>query len=472
MTGTGTVTIANDVRARGVPQFDEEWHSTGASGNPLGFPGYQPPPPEQESVRSGLVNGPRGPYVLIECSFARTGGTMGIVAGNAVVAAYERAVELGLPVAQIVSSGGARLQEGFFALMQMGRTTSAAAAHRAAGLRSATAFRSPSTGGVFASWGNTTDLRAATPNAVIGFGGPRVVEAVTGELPPSTSHRAEAAYRDGNVDALVAEEDQQHWLEQAIGVRAAPAPTRTASLPVGGAVALDDWAALQAVREPSHPSGLDWIGWLADEWTPFHGATRAIHAGVARMDGHEVTIVATDRDRLATSPSLPTPADFRLAQRAIRFADRTGMPLLTLIDTPGADPSPESEVEALAREIAHTLLAMSELRSPSVSLVVGEGGSGGAMSLAHADTLLMLPSSVFAVIGPEAGAAVLYRDRDRAPELARHMRIRAQDLADLEVISGIVPPDAASVRSAVTSGFTVEKIGDRYKRPALAGRSA
>ncbi|MDP3949212.1 carboxyl transferase domain-containing protein, partial [Microbacterium sp.] len=305
--------------------------------------------------------------------------------------------------------------------------------------------------------------------SVIGFGGPRVVEVVTGELPPPTSHRAEAAWRDGNLDAIVPEDEQQHWLEQAIGVRAAPAAARTDASPPTTFGATDEWDALLAVREPAHASGRDWISWLADEWTPFRGAGPAVHAGIARIYGCDVTVVATDRDRMAASPTLPTPADFRLAQRAIRFADRVGMPLLTLIDTPGADPSPASETEGLAREISHTLLAMSELRSPSTALVVGEGGSGGAMSLAHVDTLLMLPSSVFAVIGPEAGAAVLYRDRGRAPELARGMRIRAQDLADLGVVSGIVPPDIASVRAALRTAFAVERIGDRVRRPALAG---
>ncbi len=462
----------NETRVRSWPRFDEEWSAPSRSANPLNFPGYEAPDPAEESVQAGLVHGPRGDYVLIECAFARSGGTMGIVAGDTVVAAYDRALDLGLPVAQIVSSGGARLQEGFFALMQMARTSSAAAAHRAAGLRSAVAFRSPSTGGVFASWGNTTDLRSATPNAVIGFGGPRVVEAVTGQLPPPTSHRAEAAYRDGNLDALVPEEAQQQWLEQAIGVRAAPAPQRFEFAVADHRGPVDEWEALLAVRHPQHPSGRDFIGWIADEWTPIRGAGPSFHAGVARIDGIDVAIVASDRNRAAQSPSLPTPADFQLAQRTIRFADRVGMPVLTLIDTPGADPSPASEVAGLAREISHTLLAMSELRSPSVALVVGEGGSGGAMALAHADTLLMLPSSVFAVIGPEAGAAVLYRDRSRAPELARAMRIRAHDLAELGVIDDVIPADEASVRAAIKSSFAARLIGRRNRRPTLAGAKA
>jgi acetyl-CoA carboxylase carboxyl transferase subunit beta len=453
------------------PHFDVPWPASWTTVNPLSFAGYVPPQPDEESVRAGLVHAPRGSYVLIECDFARSGGTMGTAAGETIVEAYARATADRLPVALIVSSGGARLQEGFFSLMQMARTSSAAAAHRSAGLRSAVAFRSPTTGGVFASWASTPDIRAAAPNAVIGFGGPRVVEAVTGSLPPSTSHNAEAAFRDGNLDALIDDESQQLWLEQAIGVRAAPRPV-AAPAPSQRTPVEDDWKSLVAVRQPEHPSGGDWLGWLADEWVELRGTGSRVRAGVARISAQDLVIVAMDRDRSGGLPSLPTPSDFRLAQRAIRFADRTGLPVLTLIDTPGADPSPSSEREGLAGEISQTLMAMSELRTPSVAVVVGEGGSGGAMALGHADTLLMLESTVFAVIGPEAGAAVLYRDAARAPELARAMRITATDLKQLGLIDGVLSADVAVVRERVLAALDSTPVGERARRPALATATA
>lgn len=448
-------------------RFATELTPSSTSGNPLDFADYSAPAPEDESVRTGIVRAPRGDYVLIECDFRRSGGTMGVVAGEAVVQAYHRATSAGLPVGMIVSSGGARLQEGFLALMQMGRTASAAASHRAAGLRSAAAFRSPTTGGVFASWANTADFRAASPGAVIGFGGPRVVEAVTGTLPPSTSNNAESAYRDGLLDALVTEEHQQEWIEQALGLRAAPLPPAATAL-IHRPVFDDPWQALLSARDPATPSGMDWVGALAEEWTEIRGSGPCFRAGVARIDGREAVVIAMERDRTSVRPALPTPADFRLAQRAVRFADRVGLPLVTLIDTPGADPSPSSEREALAREISHTLLAMAELRTASVAVCVGEGGSGGAMALAHADTLFALESSVFAVIGPEAGAAVLYRDRERAPELARSMRIGATQLLEMGVIDAVLPQQDFAVRNRIVDMLDPARIGCRRFRPDRA----
>ena len=446
-------------------QFDRELTPQLPARNPLRFAGYTAPPSHEESTRYGLVHAPRGDYVLIECAFSRSGGTMGIVAGETIVRAYHYATAARLPVGMIVSSGGARLQEGFLALMQMGRTASAAAAHKTARLRSAAAFRNPTTGGVFASWGNSADLRAATPNAVIGFGGPRVVEAVTGMLPPATSNNAEAAYRDGLLDALVPHDRNQRWVEEALGLRSAPRPPAPERPLVRRSVHDDPWDALMAVRHPDHPSGMDWVGWLAEEWTEIRGSGPCFRAGVARIDGREAVVIAMERDRTPGRAMLPTPADFRLAQRAIRFADTSGLPLVTLIDTPGADPSPASETEALAREISHTLLALSELRSPSVGVCVGEGGSGGAMALAHTDTLFLLESSVFAVIGPEAGAAVLYRDLSRAPDLARGMHIGAEQLARLGVVDGILPQDARVVRTRIVDALDPALVGAKRTRP-------
>lgn len=440
--------------------------------DPLRFPGYEAPEPDDDSIRAGIVSAPLGDYVLIECDFHRMGGTMGVVAGELTVRAYEEATERGLPVAAIISSGGARLQEGIYSLQQMGRTVSAAAAHRRAGLRSAAAFRSPSTGGVFASWGNTVDVRAAAPGAVIGFGGPRVVEVVTGEFPPSTSNNAEAAYRDGNIDAIIPDEDHQEWLETAIGVRSASAPEPAIGGPRTPAGVDNAWDALRAVRDPQHPSGMDWVSWLADEWTELRGAGPRFRAGIATIDGTQAAVVAMQRDRLDPRGSGPTPADFRLAQRTIELADRVGLPVLTVIDTPGANPDARSETDGLAREISHTLLALSDLRTPSVALCVGEGGSGGAMALAYTDTLLLTEGSVFEVIGPEPGAAVLYRDRSRAPELATSFHLQSDELVGAGFADAAVVNEVSAVRAAIRAGLSADRVGRRETRTGVATWSA
>ncbi|QNN62977.1 carboxyl transferase domain-containing protein [Leucobacter denitrificans] len=324
--------------------FSEVWDAELGSSDPLNFPGAEPVDARDESLRAGLVHGPLGDYVLIEVDFARAGGTLGTVTGERMVRAYRRATERGLPIAQIISSGGARLQEGYFALTQMTRTASAVAAHRAAGLMSASAFRSPSAGGIFASWGNTADVRVASPGATIGFGGPRVVHTVTGHFPPKTSHTAESALAHGLIDAIVPEEEQLTWLERALGVRdGVPALTTDHPGPTPPAPATTTWDAVLASRAPQRPSGLEWAAWITDGWVELNGPGPRLRAGIANIGDNRVVVIALDRDRSGGPLSLPGPDDFRLARRAVTLADRLELPVLTIIDTPGADPSPSSE---------------------------------------------------------------------------------------------------------------------------------
>jgi acyl-CoA carboxylase subunit beta len=186
--------------------FVTEWDADLMSTDPLGFPCYAVPAAERESVRTGLGRIGDQDVVLVHCRFEQMGGTMGVVAGERIVRAFRRATAARLPVVEIVSSGGARLQEGMPALIQMARTSSAVRDHRAAGLLSIAFLLSPTTGGVFASWASLADIKAAEPGATIGFGGPRVVAQVTGEWPSDGSHTAESALAAGLIDQIVPRE--------------------------------------------------------------------------------------------------------------------------------------------------------------------------------------------------------------------------------------------------------------------------
>ncbi|ROO86580.1 acetyl-CoA carboxylase carboxyl transferase subunit beta [Actinocorallia herbida] len=459
---------------RGAAEVVESWDDDLRSADVLEFPGYTAPASADESVRTALVDLAGSPAVWIDCDFRRSGGTMGAVAGVRIVRAFDRASAAGLPVVQTVSTGGARLQEGMISLLQMPRTVSAAARHAAAGLRSAAYLRSPTTGGVFASFASLTDLRAAQPDATIGFGGPRVVAEVTGAYPPPTSHTAESALGHGLIDAIVPPEECWDWLAAAVGA----ADGGPLVLPEGRPAAPDTspsrpdpYDHLIRARGALRPSGLEWAAWLTDSWTGIGGSDPAIRAGIAVLGGRRAVVVAMDRFAGRT-PGAPGPGAFRLAQRAVRLADRLGLPVVTLVDTPGADPRPDSEAGGVAREIARTLLALAELRSPSVCLVVGEGGSGGAMALAHTDHLLVLDGAVFSVIGPEAGAAVLYRDSARAPELTRALRMTPRDLVRLGVADAVVAEDTAAVRAAVADALAHARPGARDGRPDAATAAA
>jgi acyl-CoA carboxylase subunit beta len=463
-----------------LPPIVQEWDAGLVSADPLGFPGYWPPAAHGESVRTGAAVIAGQPAAVIQCRFDAQAGTMGAVAGERIVRAFARATDQRMPVLEYVASGGARLQEGMIALIQMARTASAVAAHGRAGLMSAAVFGDPTTGGVYASWASLADVRAAQPEAVIGFGGPRVVAEVTGQWPPADSHTAESAYRHGLVDALVAANGQTAWLAAAVGLAASGPLTLPAGRPgVPGQSAdprserpADPYAVLLQARAATRPSGLDWAAWLTSDWLELRGADAAVRAGLGTVAGQRCVLIAMDRHAFGDATAKPGPSAFQLAQRALRLADRLSLPVLTLIDTPGADPSPAAEAGGLAGEIARTLLAMAELRSVSVAVCVGEGGSGGAMALAHADRFLLLDSAVFSVIGPEAGAAVLYRDRGRAPELAGAFHLTAPDLWRLNLIDAVVPETVTAVRNAVATAFSQARAGDRSARASRATASA
>jgi acyl-CoA carboxylase subunit beta len=458
----------------------QEWDRELASADPLGFPGYAEAlaAAPGESVRTGLVASLGIRAVLIQSDFEIFGGTMGAVAGEKIVRSFRRAVDQRLPVVAVTRTGGARMQEGMASLIQLPRTVTAVDEHARSGLLSAIVYRSPTTGGVFASWASLLDVRAAEPHATMGFAGPRVVRQVTGEAPPAWSHTAESAHAAGLVDALVDRADQVAWVNAVLG--SADWPLTDADpgrIPATVAAVLPS-SAQQAVRQArsrSRPSGLEWASALCSSWVELKGSDPAIRAGLARILDERVIVVAMDRYADGAGAARPGPAAYRLVRRAIGLADRIGLPLLTLVDTPGAEPGPAAEQDGIAGEIAATIQAMARLRMPSVCICVGEGGSGGAMALGHADRLFMLPGSIFSVISPEGAAAILYRDPARADELAGPLKLTSAELIGLGIADGVLPELAADridcLRHAVTSAISTAVPGDRDRRIAKATRS-
>jgi acetyl-CoA carboxylase alpha subunit len=221
------------------------------------------------------------------------------------------------------------------------------------------------------------------------------------------------------------------------------------------------WGEVLRARAGARGSGLQWAAGLCTSWVELHGTDPTIRAGLARIEGMRVVVVANDR---RVRDGRPTPKAYRLARRAIELAGRLGLPLLAFVDTPGADPGRESEAGGLAREIASTFAAMDTLPTPSVAVCVGEGGSGGALALAYADRLLMLEHAVFSVIAPEGAAAILERDASRAPQLAAQLRLTSADLLDLGVADAIVTEDTSSLRGALVAAFDAARPGDRRRR--------
>jgi acetyl-CoA carboxylase alpha subunit len=431
--------------------LQSEWDADLRGGDPLTFPGYDPP--AEESVVTGrTVAG----YALIQGRFDVLGGSMGAAHGERVVRAYRRATEERLPVVVVAASGGARMHEGMVSLIQLPRTAAAAAAHSAAGLLQLAILRSPTTGGVYASYASLADVKAGEPGATIGFAGPRVVELTTGEAVGPTSHTAESAYAAGLLDALVLRDDQAAWVESVLAptrLGSATTPLRTGASQTAGTA----WEQVQLAR--SGPSADEWAEALCGGWTELRSNDPAMTAALTTFEGRRVVVIAMRRT------ARPGPAGYELAQRAIALASKLGAPLLTFVDTPGADPSPKAENEGVAREIARTLAQIMSTPVPTVSVVTGEGGSGGALAIAATDRILMLEHAVFSVIAPEGAAAILDRTPDTARQRANDLKLTAADLLALGIVDEVLQETEAAVTRAIARALDeIEPGRDRHRR--------
>jgi acetyl-CoA carboxylase carboxyl transferase subunit beta len=436
----------------------EEWDAGLTAGDPLGFPDYAKrlADVDQESVRTGRTEH----YAFIESRFDVHGGTMGAAAGEKVVRAYDRAVELGLPMVVFTRTGGARVQEGMLALVQVARTAAAAERHSAAGLLSLAIYGSPTTGGVFVSYASLVDVRAAHPSATIGFAGPRVAESMLGTRLPPGSHTAQALYERGLLDELVQPGDEAAWIELALGLRARPLPTRP--LPAVDDPGVDGaWGEVLRARAAGRPTGIDRAARMCSSWLELNGADHTIRAGIAEIGTRRCVVIATDRYH---QHGRPTPEAYRLAQRAVGLAGRLGLPIVSLVDTPGADPSPESELMGLGLEVARTFAAFASCPTPIICVCVGEGGSGGALALSCGDVFLISEHAVFSVIGPEGAAAILERDPDKAPEVAERLRLTARDLADLGIVDAVIPDGQDALDAAIAEALITARPGARDSR--------
>jgi acyl-CoA carboxylase subunit beta len=438
----------------------QEWDTDLTAGDPLDFPGYDERRRALASTGESVRTGTTAHYAFIEGRFDVLGGTMGAAAGEKVVRAYERARELRLPVVVASSSGGARLQEGMVALIQLARTAAAAERHATAGLLSLAVHRSPTTGGVYASYSSLVDVRAAHPGATIGFAGPRVAEGTLGSQLPAGSHTASSAYEHGHLDALVDPGDEATWVDVALGLadrrlptRPLPAPRTT---PVGGA-----WGEVLRARAAGRPTGIDRAARLCTSWTELRGSDATVRAGLATVAGRRCVVIASDR---YCDAGRPGPAAFRLARRAVGLAGRVGLPVVTLVDTPGADPSPGAEAGGIAPEIARTFATFADCPTPIVSVCVGEGGSGGALALSLADRLIMADHAIFSVIAPEGAAAILERDASRAPEVAERLRLTARDMVSLGIADRSVADTQSALDDAVAQALDDAVVGDRIRR--------
>ena len=442
------------------PDTFEEWDHDLTGGNPMHYRGYeekvhalQEKTGLQEAVVTGKcrINGKE--TVLAVCDGRFMMSSMGWAVGEKITRAVENATEKRLPVIIFACSGGARMQEGITSLMQMAKTSAALKRHSDAGLLYVSVLTEPTTGGVTASFAMLGDVILAEPGALIGFAGPRVIEQTIHQKLPKGFQRAEFLLEHGFVDDIVKRENLKETLGKILTFHEkgdlVPGQNQLECSHIGNAPFLSAWERVQLSRKIDRPSGSDYIEALFDDFTELHGDRtygddKAIIGGIASFHGMPVTVIAQQKgnntkENIYHNFGMPMPEGYRKALRLMKQAEKFHRPVICFVDTPGAFCGVEAEERGQGEAIARNLMELSGLKTPVLSIVTGEGGSGGALALAAGDQVWMLENSVYSVLSPEGFASILWKDSTRAEEAAEVMKLTATDLYQKGIIEEMIP---------------------------------
>lgn len=412
----------------------------------------------------GLLDG--RPVAVIVSEFDFLAGSIGTAAADRIIRAVRRATEEGLPLLGSTCSGGTRMQEGTPAFVRMADIARALTEHKAAGLPYLVHLRHPTTGGVLASWGSLGHITVAEPAALVGFLGPRVFEAMRGHpFPPGVQVSDRLATR-GIVDCVVPTDHLREYAARTLALlldpATAPSRERRPAADVAEHAGTDDhnetWTNIEATRAPDRPGIRELLAFGSDETIVLAGTGRgersaAVMIALARLDG--VPCVVVGHDRAAESATPVGPDGLRQAQRAMSLAEELRLPLVTVVDTAGADLSASAELGALAGEIARTLAQLTTLRTPSVAVLLGQGTGGGALALLPAKTVIATQKAWLSPLPPEGASAILHGTTERAADMARDQRVGAIDLLADGIVHHLIPEppadDPASLCTAVAA---------------------
>ncbi len=397
----------------------------------------------------GLMRGRR--VAVVACEFRFLAGSIGVASAERLVRAVERATAEGLPLLAAPVSGGTRMQEGVVAFVQMVKISQAIAAHKAAGLPYLVYLRHPTTGGVMASWGSLGHVTVAEPGALVGFLGPRVYEALYARPFPEGVQTSENLFAHGLVDAVVPPEEIADILDRALTVLLAPRDvTPDPANPADDEIPdVDTWESVTRSRRPERPGVRRLLRYAATDVIPLNGTGQGesdpgLLIALARFGGSPCVFLGQDR-RGQTEAHPLGPGALREARRGMRLAAELDLPLMTVIDTPGAALSVEAEEGGLAGEIARCLADLVTLPAPTLCLLLGEGNGGGALALLPADRVIAAQHGWLSPLPPEGASAIVHRDLDHAPDMARAQGVRSLDMRDAGIVDRIVAerPDAA-----------------------------
>lgn len=420
-----------------------------------------------ESVITGQARIEGHDVALIVSEFRFMGGSIGAGTAARILAAVRRATAERLPLIAATSSGGTRMQEGTPAFVTMIDITRAVVDHKANGLPYLVYLRNPTTGGVFASWASLGHLAVAEPGALIGFLGPTVFHALHGEPFPEGVQTAENLVTKGVLDAVVFPYELAELLGRLLRVLSGDraAPSQLPPAPNARSGEPDTWDVIAITRRPDRPGASQLIDRAFTDVVPFHG-TGAGEAGtgiltvMTLLRGLACVVVAQDRRAQRAYRPLG-PSDLRSARRGMMLAEQLRLPLVTVIDTPGADLSAEAEEGALAPEIARSIADIVQLSVPSVAVLLGEGCGGAALALLPARRVVAAANAWLAPLPPEGASAILFGSRDHAARMAQQQQVRADDLVATGVVHALV--DEAITADAGPGPF-LDRVADEILR--------
>lgn len=488
----------------------EEWDTGLSTENPLHMIGYpdkikalQDKTKLDEAVVTGKARIGENEVALMVMDGRFLMASMGEVVGEKIARGVERATKEKLPVIIFTCSGGARMQEGMTSLMQMAKTSAALKRHSDAGLLYITVLTDPTTGGVTASFAMLGDIILAEPKALIGFAGPRVIEQTIHKKLPKGFQRSEFLLKHGFIDKIVERKDMKTVLEQILTMHrlttkhsgivkntGAVSEIKTDLNTVNPSSKREDvqavsnknagksrkqklslaqkkragektaWERVLTSREKDRPVGEDYIYGLFEEFIEFHGDRNfgddaAICGGIAYFQGKPVTVIAqmkgkSTAENIARNFGMPEPEGYRKALRLMKQAEKFHRPIICFVDTPGAFCGMEAEERGQGEAIARNLYEMSALKTPILSVLIGEGGSGGALAMAVADEVWILENAVYSILSPEGYAAILWKDGSQAARAAKAMKLTSYDLYKAGFVEKIIPePEGYTLDSII-----------------------
>jgi acetyl-CoA carboxylase carboxyl transferase subunit beta len=416
----------------------------------------------------GLVRG--RPVAVVANEFRFLAGSIGRDAAARITTAVRRATAEGLPLLASTASGGTRMQEGTPAFVEMVEISRAIGDHRAAGLPYLVHLRHPTTGGVYASWGSLGHITVAEPGALVGFLGPKVYEALHGSPFPSGVQQAENLAAKGVIDAVVAAEDLPELVDRSL--RVLLDPPECPGLPRRPPTALTTstaWESVELTRRAGRVGVRDLLRYAATDTLRLRGTDEGerdetIVVALTRLDGQPCVVVGQDRNRQTAGRTMG-PGALREARRAMHLAEELRLPLVTVIDTPGAELSVAAEERAVAGEIARCIATLTRMRVPTVALLLGQGCGGGALALLPARQVVAAEHAWLSPLPPEGASVIVHGDTAHAEEMANRQQIRAVDLATIGTVHRIVPErhsdDATSLARAVAAEVAALLVGMR-----------